>query len=56
MEEFGLRLSAHIEKTRIPVTIDIGFGDALADPEENFAYQRCLNFPLQKYAPIPRQR
>lgn len=33
MEYGGIRLktSAYLERTRIPVTLDIGFGDALAD-------------------------
>ena len=34
MEYGGTRLKtvAYLEKTRIPITIDIGFGDAMADP------------------------
>ncbi|RCW82326.1 nucleotidyltransferase AbiEii toxin of type IV toxin-antitoxin system [Phyllobacterium bourgognense] len=35
MEYGGVRkTAAYLERTRIPVTIDIGFGDALADPTQ----------------------
>lgn len=44
MEYGGVRLraDAYIERSRIPVTIDIGFGDALADPARTMAYPSML--------------
>ena len=43
----GMRLStiAHLERTRIPVTIDLGFGDAIARPADPIAYPTLLDFP-----------
>lgn len=43
--EYGgvrLRTDAYLEKSRIPVTIDIGFGDALADVARTMAYPSML--------------
>jgi len=44
MEYGGVRLraDAYLERTRIPVTIDIGFGDALADAARTIAYPSML--------------
>jgi len=44
MEYGGIRLraDAHLEGSRIPVTIDIGFGDALADSARTMAYPSML--------------
>ena len=44
MEYGGVRLraDAHLESTRIPVTIDIGFGDALADAARTMTYPSML--------------
>ena len=44
MEYGGVRLraDAYLEKSRIPVTIDIGFGDALADAARTMAYPSML--------------
>ncbi len=44
MEYGGVRLraDAYIERSRIPVTIDIGFGDALADAARTMAYPSML--------------
>jgi predicted nucleotidyltransferase component of viral defense system len=44
MEYGGVRLraDAYLERTRIPVTIDIGFGDALADAARTMAYPSML--------------
>lgn len=43
----GMRLStiALLERTRIPVTIDLGFGDAIAKPADPIAYPTLLDFP-----------
>jgi hypothetical protein len=43
--EYGgvrLRADAYLERSRIPVTIDIGFGDALADAARTMAYPSML--------------
>lgn len=44
MEYDGVRLraDAYLERSRIPVTIDIGFGDALADAARTMAYPSML--------------
>jgi len=44
IEYRGIRLktSAYLERTRIPVTLDIGFGDALADPGQSIDYPSLL--------------
>ncbi len=52
----GMRLktTAYLEKTKIPITIDIGFGDALGDPEFEIDYTSLLDFPpatVRAYSP-----
>jgi Nucleotidyl transferase AbiEii toxin, Type IV TA system len=56
MEYGGVRLRtrAHLERTAIPITIDIGFGDAMADHGLEIAYPSVLDFPkakLRAYSP-----
>lgn len=49
-----LRTAAHLGTTRITVTIDLGFGDALGDPQFQVAYQSLLDFPptvIRAYSP-----
>lgn len=45
MEYGGVRLrtTAYLERTRIPVTLDIGFGDALADASQTIEYPSLLD-------------
>lgn len=52
MEYGGVRLktAAYLEKTRIPVTIDIGFGDAMADAAQ------CIDYPSLLDLPVPHIR
>lgn len=52
----GMRLKtiAYLEKTRIPITIDVGFGDALGNPDYTLDYGSLLDFPsasLRAYSP-----
>jgi predicted nucleotidyltransferase component of viral defense system len=52
----GMRLKtvAYLEKTRIPITIDVGFGDALGDPDYTLDYGSLLDFPsasVRAYSP-----
>ena len=52
----GMRLktTAYLENTKIPITIDIGFGDALGDPEFEIDYTSLLGFPpatVRAYSP-----
>ena len=52
----GMRLktTAYLEKTRIPITIDVGFGDALGDPDYTLDYGSLLDFPsasVRAYSP-----
>jgi hypothetical protein len=48
MEYGGVRLrtAAYLERTRIPVTIDIGFGDAIVDPIQQLEYPTLLDLPV----------
>jgi len=43
----GMRLSttAYLERTRIPITIDLGFGDAVAEPAAASIFPTLLDFP-----------
>jgi len=52
----GMRLKtvAHLGKTRIPITVDLGFGDALGDPAYQIDYGSLLDFPaasIRAYSP-----
>ena len=52
----GMRLKtvAYLEKTRIPITIDVGFGDALGNPDYTLDYGSLLGFPsasVRAYSP-----
>jgi hypothetical protein len=55
MEYGGIRLktAAYLEKTRIPVTIDIGFGDAMADATQRLDYPSLLDFPVPQIRSYP---
>ena len=54
MEYGGVRLktAAYLEKTRIPVTIDIGFGDAMADATQ-LDYPTLLDLPAPNIRSYP---
>lgn len=55
--EYGgirLRTSAHLERTRIPVTLDIAFGDALTDAGQHIQYPSLLGMErpdIRSYPP-----
>lgn len=56
MEYGGIRLrtSAYLERTRVPVTLDIGFGDALADASQHIQYPSLLGMErpdIRSYPP-----
>lgn len=56
MEYGGLRLRtvAYLENTRVPVVLDIGFGDALADPGQSIEYPSLLGMErpnIRSYPP-----
>lgn len=55
MEYGGVRLktAATLEKTRIPVTIDIGFGDAMADATQRLDYPTLLDLPMPQVRAYP---
>ncbi len=55
MEYGGTRLKtvAYLEKTRIPITIDIGFGDAMADPTRQLDYPTLLDLPAPNIRAYP---
>ncbi|MFK7879493.1 nucleotidyl transferase AbiEii/AbiGii toxin family protein [Roseobacter sp.] len=49
-----LKTTAFLEKTRIPITIDVGFGDALGNPDYALDYGSLLDFPsasVRAYSP-----
>ena len=52
----GLRIktTAYLEKTTIPITIDVGFGDAILNPDYMIDYGSMLDFPsasIRTYSP-----
>jgi len=55
MEYGGIRLktAAYLERTRIPVTIDIGFGDAMADATQSLDYPTLLDLPTPQVRSYP---
>ncbi|HEX7854594.1 MAG TPA: nucleotidyl transferase AbiEii/AbiGii toxin family protein [Sphingobium sp.] len=55
MEYGGVRLktAAYLERTRIPVTIDIGFGDAVADATQRLDYPTLLDLPVPHIRSYP---
>ena len=55
-QEYGgvrLKTTAYIGRTRIPITIDIGFGDAIADPGYTIDYPSLLNMPTANIRAYP---
>lgn len=55
-QEYGgmrLKTIAHIGTTRIPITIDIGFGDAIAEPEYTIDYPSILDMPSARIRAYP---
>jgi len=55
MEYAGVRLktAAYLERTRIPVTIDVGFGDAVADATQRLDSPSLLDFPVSRVRSYP---
>jgi predicted nucleotidyltransferase component of viral defense system len=55
MEYGGVRLktAAYLERTRIPVTIDIGFGDAMVDATQRLDYPTLLDLPAPQVRCYP---
>lgn len=54
--EYGgirLRVPAYLERTRIPMVIDIGFGDALAAAPEELAYPTLLDMEAPRIRSYP---
>jgi predicted nucleotidyltransferase component of viral defense system len=52
----GMRLktTAYLGKTKVPITIDVGFGDAITDPEYTINYPSLLDLPtgtIRAYSP-----
>ncbi len=43
-----LKTTAYLEKIRIPITVDLGFGDALGDPKFEIEYTSLLDFESAK--------
>ena len=48
-----LKTTAHLGKTRIPITVDIGFGDAVADPAYTIDYPSLLDMPTANIRAYP---
>ena len=56
VEYGGMRLAttAFLERTRIPITIDLGFGDAFSEPATPTSFPTLLDFPdpeIRTYSP-----
>lgn len=57
-QEYGgirLKTSAYLNTTRIPITIDVGFGNATADPAYRIDYPSLLDMPkanVRAYPPV----
>ncbi|NNC36458.1 MAG: nucleotidyl transferase AbiEii/AbiGii toxin family protein [Acidimicrobiales bacterium] len=48
-----LRTTAYLLKTEIPITIDIGFGDAIAKPGHTIDYPSLLDLPASNILAYP---
>lgn len=48
-----LRTIAHLGKTRIPIVIDIGFGDAMTTPDYTIKYPTLLDMPAASIRAYP---
>lgn len=49
-----LKTNAYLDKTKIPITIDIGFGDSITDPGYTIEYPSLLELPsanIRAYSP-----
>lgn len=54
--EYGgvrLKTAAYLERTRIPVTIDVGFGDAIVDATRELDYPTLLDMPTPSVRAYP---
>ncbi|MCR9197263.1 MAG: nucleotidyl transferase AbiEii/AbiGii toxin family protein [Planctomycetaceae bacterium] len=54
-EGLRLKLTAHMASARIPVQIDIGFGDAITPGPERTQYPAILDFPAPSLTVYPRE-
>ncbi|MFQ6005984.1 MAG: nucleotidyl transferase AbiEii/AbiGii toxin family protein [Woeseia sp.] len=55
-QEYGgirLKTAAYLGKTRIPITVDVGFGDALTEPNYTIDFPSLLNMPKAKIRAFP---
>lgn len=55
-QEYGgmrLKTTAYIGKTRIPITVDIGFGDAITDSSYTIDYPSLLDMPTANIRAYP---
>ncbi len=44
-EGIRIKLTAHLEAARVPIQVDIGFGDAIVPAPEEISYPVLLDFP-----------
>lgn len=56
-EYLGIRLRflAYIEKTRIPIQVDVGFGDVIRPRAEPVSFPALLEFPAPEMLAYPRE-
>ena len=55
-QEYGgvrLKTTAYLDTARIPITIDIGFGDVVADPAYTIDYPSLLDMPTARVRAYP---
>jgi len=55
-EGVRLHILALLEKTRVPLRIDVGFGDAIEPKVEEIEHPRLLDFPRPKIRTYPCER
>ena len=58
MDEYAgvrVRLDAHLAEARIPVQVDVGFGDAIVPPPRREDYPTLLDHPIPSVFVYPRE-
>lgn len=50
-----IRLAGHLAGARVPLQVDVGFGDAVVPPPERVDYPTLLDFPPPRMRAYPRE-
>ena len=54
-EGIRMKLEANLDSARIPVQVDVGFGDAITPAAETITFPTLLGFPAAKLRSYPRE-